>query len=77
MFLLSAGSGIHTHEAESQSSDFRGDVVDAGDRRGVDEAVLGQGGGTGTFFSASRTTQSRPRRARAVSPQVLTALKAY
>lgn len=51
--------------------------MDVGDSFGVDEAVLSGGRRTCTFFSERRTTESLPLMARAVNPQVFTALKAY
>jgi hypothetical protein len=51
--------------------------VEAGDGGGVNESILRVSLVTVTFFSQMRTTQSVPLMATAVSPQVLTALKAY
>lgn len=43
----------------------------------VNEAILNKLKFTPTFFSLRKTTESLPRMASAVIPQVLTALKAY
>jgi|JI6StandDraft_1071083.scaffolds.fasta_scaffold764152_1 hypothetical protein len=66
-----------TSESDGHAAELGGDVVDIGHCLGVDETVLDQLRGTWTFFSARRTTQSRPRMPMEVSPQLLTALKAY
>lgn len=78
-FHLQSGDDILAVRAEAYSdcSHLRGDVVDVGDCLGVDKTVLDDGRSTCTFFSLRKTTESLPLMATAVSPQVLTALKAY
>jgi hypothetical protein len=66
-----------TCESDRHGSDFGCDVVQGGDSCRIDETILSEGVVTGTFFSLMSTTQSIPLMATAVSPQVLTALKAY
>lgn len=51
--------------------------MDTGDCVRINKSVLDKCINTATFFSLRRTTESLPRIPTAVSPQVLTALKAY
>jgi len=51
--------------------------MNTGDCIGINKSVLRKDISTATFFSLRRTTESLPLIPTAVSPQVLTALKAY